>query len=469
MSDTRDADVRRADDGPADGAASLPGPPPPPAHPPAPAGAHPAGTPGAGARRAGGAGTPTRWSLVLRTGVAWLLGALVFLLVFATSPAGERSPDAVPDPTTALLLADLLLGQVAVGLSLLRRRWPRAAALLTMLLTSLSAFAAPAALLCVLSLATRRRVLPLVVVGAANVLAGLTYEAVTWAWLSPGPPSPWWLNPLIGLLVIGICALYGWNVGAQRALVESWRVQAETSHREQAARVAQAQLAERARIAREMHDVLAHRLSVVAMHAGGLAFRDDLPRAEVAATAETIRANAHTALEELREVLGVLRAEDVDGRAADGAAARQVPQPGFQDLPALVAAAESAGEPVRLEASPDLWSRSVDLPTTTGRHAYRVVQEALTNARKHAAGRPTTVQLAGDPARGLTVVVRNELGGAAVSGTPGAGLGLTGAGLGLTGMAERVALAGGRMSAGPHSREFVVDVWLPWQRPGTTR
>lgn len=402
------------------------------------------------------------WQHAWRAGLAWFIGAIFFVVILGMSPAGQEPMVDYSPAVDVLLGIDILLGQVAVTLVLLRRRWPLTIALLTMALSALSVFAVAAAMLAVLSLATRRRVGELIALVAVGVVSTLIYEAVVARTLDPSrdaflasPIS--WTVVAVAFLIFGIVILAGWNIGVRRELVGSWRAQAQTAHREQTARVAQARLAERARIAREMHDVLAHRLSVVAMHAGGLVYRDDLAREEVAATAETIRANAHAALEELRELLGVLRAEDVTG-AEGGGAASQAPQPGLSDIPDLVAETETQGQRVHLQALPHLWAESVSLPTSTGRHAYRVVQEALTNARKHAHGQVATVLLDGGPNTGLILRVSNPLPeGGLISSTPGSGLG-------LTGMSERVALAGGRLEVGHRGDQFVVDVWLPWQR-----
>ena len=100
----------------------------------------------------------------------------------------------------------------------------------------------------------------------------------------------------------------GYYIGARRELLAFWRERAETAEREHALAAERARAAERTRIAREMHDVLAHRISLVALHAGALTYRSDLDREETAAAAAVIQDNAHLALGELRQVLGVLRA-----------------------------------------------------------------------------------------------------------------------------------------------------------------
>ena len=156
-----------------------------------------------------------------------------------------------------------------------------------------------------------------------------------------------------------------------------------TAEREQAARLDQARANERSRIAREMHDVLAHRISLVAMHAGAMTYRSDLSRDELLSSARVVQENAHQALTDLRDVLGVLR-ETTDPAAPPAIPA--APQPVLADLPRLVAEAEAAGTPVQLV------SGGLDLagvPELVGRTAYRIIQEGLTNARKHASGCPS--------------------------------------------------------------------------------
>ena len=233
-------------------------------------------------------------------------------------------------------------------------------------------------------------------------------------------------------------------IGSRRELLASLRERAETAESEQAARLAQARTAERTRIAREMHDVLAHRISMVTMHAGALSYRDDLTPEQVRETAGIIQENSHQALAELRQVLGVLR-------EGPGDADPERPQPSAVDLPALLEDARESGMNVSGDLGP------VDsIPDLLGRTAYRVVQEGLTNARKHAPDTLVSVALSGGPGDGLTIEVRNPL-------RIGSPLDVPDSGLGLVGLAERAALAGGRLHHGVTAdREFALTVWLPW-------
>jgi signal transduction histidine kinase len=180
-------------------------------------------------------------------------------------------------------------------------------------------------------------------------------------------------------------------------------------------------LVERARIAREMHDVVAHHMSMVVVRCETAPYRiADLPEAGVREFAE-LGAAAREAIADMQRLLGVLRSEDQE--------ADKAPQPGIAEIPAL---AERASASVEAPALPDL-------PVAVGLTAYRVVQEALTNATRHAPGSATSVVLRLADGS-LEVVVRNARGGASLGG---------GGGHGLAGMRERVAVHGGSVTAGP--------------------
>jgi signal transduction histidine kinase len=242
--------------------------------------------------------------------------------------------------------------------------------------------------------------------------------------------------------------------------VLSLRDRAERAESEQQLRVAQARSVERNRIAREMHDVLAHRISLLSLHAGALEIKPDATPAEVTKAAGVIRASAHQALQDLREVIGVLRADRVEG-------APEPPQPTLDALPTLAEESRSTGAKVTL----DVGIEPTSVPAGTGRTAYRIVQEGLTNARKHAPEAPVAVRVVGIPGSGLEVTVTNPLpdGPGALSGVgsrPRGGSGnaeIPGAGAGLTGLAERVALDGGTLRHGPVDGTFELAAHLPWR------
>ncbi|MEV4756280.1 histidine kinase [Micromonospora sp. NPDC049559] len=235
----------------------------------------------------------------------------------------------------------------------------------------------------------------------------------------------------------------------QRALAE----QAERSELEQARR---AVLEERTRIAREMHDVVAHHMSMIAVQAETAPYRLDALPEPARAEFTAIAGSARVALTDMRRLLGVLRSES--------AAAERAPQPGLADVPALVESARRAGMTVALEHEPTPSTGDmVEPPEAVGLAAYRIVQEALANAARHAPGQPVRVTLRPGPAE-LAIRVENgggpPAGGAAMPGEP------TGAGHGLIGMRERARLLGGTFSAGADGEGFVVTACLPYRDPG---
>ncbi|MDW5328180.1 sensor histidine kinase [Plantactinospora sp. KLBMP9567] len=237
---------------------------------------------------------------------------------------------------------------------------------------------------------------------------------------------------------------------SQRALAE----QAERSELEQARR---AVLEERTRIAREMHDVVAHHMSMIAVQAETAPYRlTGLPepaRAEFTA----IAGSAREALVDMRRLLGVLRSES--------AAPETAPQPGLADVPELVDAARRAGMAVTVTTGPEPEQRRA-VPEAVGLAAYRIIQEALANAARHAPGTAVRVSVDADD-RALTVGVRNDPAGPG-AGRPGDAAGP--AGHGLTGMRERVRLLGGRLRAGPTDDQgYAVTAHLPYDPEPTER
>jgi signal transduction histidine kinase len=203
--------------------------------------------------------------------------------------------------------------------------------------------------------------------------------------------------------------------------------------------------AERRRIAGEMHDVLAHRLSLLSVHAGALEFHPDAPAEEVAEAAGVIRESARAALEELRDVIGVLREEAGEGLT-------EPPQPTLADLAALVEESRAAG--MRLTARIELGDAAP--AAAVGRTAYRIAQEGLTNARKHAPGTAVTLAVHA-PDGGLEIEVRSLAPVAVATGSA-----LPGTGTGLIGLAERVSLAGGTLEHGVDpDGAFVLRARLP--------
>lgn len=345
-----------------------------------------------------------------------------------------------------LFWLDLSLGFAALGLTFFRRRWPFAVAVVTNLMGAVSVTANGSSILATASLATRRIPAQIVIVGLMSMAASATIPLV-----QPGPASaPLWIDFALGLLFTIAMIACGMFIGSRRELLWTLRDRADRAESEQGLRIEQAQLNERTRIAREMHDVMAHKISLVSMHAGALSYRNDLTPEETHRTAELIQTKSNEALDDLHHVLGVLR----DGKVGD---IRETPQPTFRDVPALILESEGAGMRIQLK---NQISAVEQLPDQVGRTAYRIVQEGLTNVRKHAPGVAAAVELTGSPSEGVLIKIRNP----ARSPRRVDGVHPLGAGLGLVGLSERTKLAGGHLTTRREGGFFELTGWLPWDR-----
>lgn len=368
---------------------------------------------------------------------AWRLGLMLVISSLVWLPAAEIEADR----SELWWAVDVTLGLVAFVAVFFRRRHPLGIAIVLALLSAVSGTAGGPAVLAAVSLATRRRWREIAVVGSLNFAAAQFFSTLT-----AKDDDPAWL--ILAANAIATGALLGWGmyIGSRRELLWTLRNRAERAEAEQELRVGQARSNERARIAREMHDVLAHRISQISMYAGALAYREDLTPAETRTSAAVIRDRAHEALTDLRDVLGVLRDDSGEPRSA--------PQPTYADLACLVAEAREGGLRVELEDLIATGDGEAQVPDGAGRTVYRIIQEGMTNARKHAPGAQLTVRIAGTPDDGIDVVLRNPLGFGPTQ-TPGAGLGL----IGLT---ERAELRGGRLDARRDGSTFVLHGWIPW-------
>ena len=339
---------------------------------------------------------------------------------------------------------DLAAGTVACLALWWRRAHPVAVFLVAFGAAVFSPLAQGAGLVAVCTAVSRVRGRALFVVVVLAVTASVVFPVV---------------NPKVGefvtvgfpaFLVTVVAVGYGVYLRTRRDLVASLQERTERLAADQERSAEQAREAERRRIAREMHDVLAHRLSLLSVHAGALEFRPDAPAAEIAQAAAVIRTSAAAALADLRQVITVLRE---DSAATDGP-----PQPGFGQLAEVLQESRSAG--MTLDARIDLPDAD-QLPAALGRTVYRVVQEGLTNARKHAPGAPVQVTVTADGQAVTAEVISRRR---PVTAVPGAAAS-AGAGAGLIGLAERVTLAGGQLERGPNAiGDFVLRATIP--RPG---
>jgi signal transduction histidine kinase len=369
----------------------------------------------------------------------WLVDATMFLLAIGIGVAGVAEYwDERSEVVNAL---DLAVGSVACLALWLRRRHPVGVAVFTILASGLFAMAGGAGFIALFNAALRaprRTLLP---------LAALSLVVSVFFPLAVPEADPFVFQVVLGVLLTAVAIGWGLFVRVRRELIVSLRDRAERLEAEQRQRVEQAREAERRRIAHEMHDVLAHRLSLLSVHAGALEFRPGAPPEDVAEAAGVIRATAQTALEELRDVIGVLREEADEGT--------QPPQPTLAQLPALLEESRAAGMTVHAQVDPGLDA----LPDALARTAYRVVQEGLTNARKHAPNAAVSVTIAAAGGEGVRVEVSSRR----PVGVGAAPLASAGGGVGLIGLAERLALVGGDLRHGPDEHgDFVVRATLPW-------
>ncbi|MGW4031325.1 sensor histidine kinase [Streptomyces sp. NPDC004838] len=381
-----------------------------------------------------------RWGRPRRTVRDWAVDITAFLFAaFFGLIATEVSEQVNRDHPVVLF--DQLAGAAACCALWLRRRWPVRLAAVLAVVTVATPAAAGALLVSLFSLAVHRPFRPVGIVGALALVLGAIQPFVR-----PDPDSTVLASVITGVIALLMVTGWGMLVRSRRQLIIAFRERARRAETEAELRAEQAQRLAREAIAREMHDVLAHRLTLLSVHAGALEFRPDSPPAEVARAAGVIRDSAHEALQDLREIIGVLRAPD-EGDGADR------PQPTLATLDALVAESREAGMKVTLD---NRIHDPATVPAAIGRTVYRIAQEGLTNARKHAPGAEVTVEVRGGPGDGVVVGIGNPAPEDHVEPVPGSGQGL----IGLT---ERATLAGGRLEHGSTGDGgFRVRAWLPW-------
>ena len=371
-------------------------------------------------------------------------GHLALTLVLAVVAALEASlytPDTYDqfpfeqrgDPALAVVLNVL-----AVAPLLAARRFPLAAAVGTSFFV-LVLLASPEASLTLTAIGVL-----LYTVGQVAARRGLVYgAALTLPFLAnavaPFDGRPARLASVVPLLLVAAAVIVGEAVRQRTEIVAELGATQEAmavSEREQTA------MEERARIARELHDIVAHHLSVIAVQCETARLTSPRLSADARSRFEAIGSTAREALTETRRLLGVLR-EDV------GNGAERAPQPGLDQLPELVDTARDAGARIRLI----MQGRAVRLPAGIDLAAYRIVQEALTNARRHAPGADVDVEVSyGDDS--LLLRVRDH--------GPGLENGELEAGHGLVGMRDRATIAGGTFSCGAaEGGGFLVEATLP--------
>ncbi|MFD8478918.1 sensor histidine kinase [Kitasatospora sp. NPDC059673] len=364
---------------------------------------------------------------------------------------------------TPVVVVGVVLGALAGGSLLVRRRWPALPVVVALVFVP-GLFGVT---LLVVSLYTltatwewpTRRARVIVLSGVAMLE---TFGMAMLAMFAPSQPPPprdvvppsWALVLVAAAVAVGTATapvVTGLYIGARRRLVESLKDRAEglatelTLLAEQAReRAWRARAEERTRIAREMHDVVAHRVSLMVVHAAAVERIIPKDPAKAQQSAALIGEVGRQALDELREILGVLRMTEPQDQV-------EAPVGGLGELAELVEQSRAAGMAVSLTVSGEHLAYVAEAEQT----AFRVVQEGLTNAHKHAGGARVTVLLAYVP-NGVRVSVVNDCpGGAAMP------VALPSGGNGLVGMRERVMALGGMFHAGPENGGFRVEAVLP--------
>ncbi|MET7751968.1 histidine kinase [Micromonospora sp. NPDC005367] len=417
-----------------------------------------------------------------RTARDWLVDAVLFGVAVGhwawtwhTTPL--HHVDGIPGWMHTI---DPWVGAVACLSLWWRHRYPVALGIAMFGVLMVAATGLGAALVIVLTVAVHRNWLPATLITGIQLLPSLAF-----GFENPPPGVTRWAYVTL------ICLMYlvplGWGIAvrARRQLIANLRREVERERRDHQRRLDGARRAERERIAREMHDVLAHRISLISVHAGALAYRTAQAdagagiapnAAEVGGAIEVIRDNARQALVELRDVLAVLRTSAKDDREPDigdlhseggdgdpphrdedrgEPVGRSAPQPRLADIGRLVSEAQAAGQRVRFEfvCAP---GAAESLQPAVQRTVYRTVQEGLTNARKHAGQAEVAVRVEVTPATGIVTTVSNPLPPDRTAAT------IPGARAGLTGLAERLAIDGGVIEHGVADGTFRLTTRLPW-------
>ncbi len=363
--------------------------------------------------------------------------ALTLVLLVATALEARLARDV----TAHVLQVEIFLNVLAVAMLLVARRWPTVATVVAAVATVLLvAHRTPMSIVpfCVMLFLFVRLVIRVGLLVSATLLIPFVILATPhFRGANAGFTSDVTLLFLAGALVVGeSLRKRGLAVAeldaTQEAMAESIR--------------ARTVMEERARIARELHDIVAHHLSVIAIESESARLTSPKLSRDAGRRLEAIASTAREALTETRRLLGILR-EDT-GDAAD-----RTPQPGLGDLDDLIERAEATGTPVRLIRQ----GKAARLPLSIDLAAYRIVQEALTNARRHAPGAAVDVEVSyRDEALDLRI---RDYGPGAPGGEPVEGHG-------LMGMRERATLAGGTFSAGQaEGGGFEVTITLPTIEP----
>ena len=345
-----------------------------------------------------------------------MIGTWILLPFALRHAARERDPRSTqPGPRSALVAATIISATVTI------------------------AEFRPSVFIAAFSAASRRSRLWMALVCTAMVLSELVDFDIS---RSEGLSAPGKLGFFSGIILPAVVVLVvGLVRSNQKERTIALQAQAELTHEEMATRENFARQEERDRIARDMHDTLSHRLSMIAVYAGGLAYRKDLDPEETRQSARTIRDEAEAAVGDLREALHSLRSEG-----------RIDPREGVESL---VERSRQAGMEVEVRYQAGAGPQSLEELSTMAGHALnRAVQEGLTNARKHAPGQPVTITIA-TLADALSITMSNP------TAQTGEKTGVHSGGYGIVGMRERASVVGGSLQVKDEEESFSWTLRLP--------
>lgn len=371
----------------------------------------------------------------------WLLDVVLFLCAatYGVFISGLVVTEPVMSPGATLFTLDQIIGALACLSLWWCRRWPLQIGIGLTVASAFSETSSGAMVVGLFYVALYLGFRSGVAVFALSLISAL----ISVSWRIDGSEERWMIFT-IGCAVHSAAAGWGAALHQRRALLDALRERAEQAEAQVELRTEQARRENRDEIAREIHDVLGHRLSLLSVHAGALEYRTNPSPDEVRQAVGTIRVNAHEALQDLREVIGVLRAPSL-----------HAPQPSFKDLEELIDQARETGASVTMRLRVDGEPSEVQQRTI-----YRIIQEGLTNARKHAPGAEIEILVEGEHEEGIRATVRNDRGAILDAERPTS----PAQGHGLLGLSERVRHLHGQIQYGPVTDHggWKLEVWIPW-------
>lgn len=262
---------------------------------------------------------------------------------------------------------------------------------------------------------------------------------------------------IAGVVGLGVSIGFGLLLRRTRRMKAVETIAQRETQRSESLSSELARQSERNLLARELHDTLSHRLSVISLHSGALEVgtqNDD----EVATVASALRREARASLDDLRHLVGGVREGTLSEHSRLGPTATPPSLPSMDSIPQLIASVQATGTQIR----PSIIMQDVEsAPTVLDRAVYRIVQESLTNALKHSPGALVELNLSVSANQGAHIVIANALPAATANRGPEADLSTSGSGAGLEGIRERTLLLSGTVDIGPREGRFVVDVSFP--------